>query len=76
MCTKKDVLGMKRLVVSCWNGRLECLKYAHEKGCPWDRLTCSAAESGHLECLKYAHEKGCPWDRAGLVLAEMVTSSV
>ena len=44
-------------------GHLECLKYAHENGCPWDEVTCSeAAENGHLECLKYAHENGCPWD--------------
>ena len=45
------------------NGHLECLKYAHEHGCPWDEYTCSfAAGYGHLECLKYAHEHGCPWD--------------
>ena len=45
------------------NGQLECLKYAHEHGCPWDEETCSsAAQNGQLECLKYAHEHGCPWD--------------
>jgi hypothetical protein len=22
------------------NGHLECLKYAHEQGCPWDKNTC------------------------------------
>ena len=45
------------------NGHLECLKYAHERGCPWDELTCAyAAKLGNLECLKYAHEHGCPWD--------------
>ena len=45
------------------NGHLECLKYAHEHGCPWDEETCAvAAENGQLECLKYAHEHGCPWD--------------
>ena len=45
------------------NGHLECLKYLHENGCPWDEKTCSkAAENGQLECLKYAHEKGCPWN--------------
>ena len=39
------------------------MKYAHERGCPWDEGTCwYAAENGHLECLKYAHERGCPWD--------------
>ena len=56
------------------NGHLECLQYAHENGCHWDRSwdsstlswvdVCStAAAEGHLECLKYAHEKGCPWDK-------------
>ena len=45
------------------NGHLECLKYAHEHGCPWNEETCSfAAMHGHLECLKYARERGCPWD--------------
>jgi hypothetical protein len=40
---------------------LECLKYLHENGCPWDEETCYvAALSGHLECLKYAQENGCP----------------
>ena len=42
---------------------LECLKYLHERGCPWNEETCqNAAEKGHLECLKYAHEHGCRWD--------------
>eukprot|EP01039_Chlorochromonas_danica_P007181 gene7181-7947_t len=42
---------------------LQCLKYAHENGCPWDETTCaSAAQSGALECLRYAHENHCPWD--------------
>jgi hypothetical protein len=45
------------------NGHLDCLQYAHENGCPWDKQTTSnAAENGHLECIKYAHENGCPWD--------------
>lgn len=45
------------------NGDLECLKYAHEHGCPWDEETCRlAATNGHLECLQYAHEHGCPLD--------------
>ena len=22
------------------DGHLECLKYAHEHGCPWDEVTC------------------------------------
>src|SRR5438105_4179141 len=44
-------------------GQLDCLKYLHENGCPWDSFTCyHAAGNGHLDCLKYAHENGCPWD--------------
>jgi len=47
------------------NGHLECLKYAHEHGSPWNEHTCAtAALNGQLECLKYAHEHGCPWDEA------------
>ena len=38
------------------------LKYAHEKGCPWDEYVCvNAAKNNNLEMLKYAHEKGCPY---------------
>jgi len=38
-------------------GNLECLKYLHENGCPWDEHSCrTASMSGHLECLKYLHE--------------------
>ena len=56
-------------------GHLECLKYLHDKGCPWDKTTCSsAAEGGHLECLKYLHDKGCPWDEElFFLLLEAVT---
>ena len=44
-------------------GHLECLRYAHEAGYPWDeRTTGAAAWNGHLECLRYAHEQGCPWN--------------
>ena len=39
-------------------GYIDCLKYVHEKGYPWDEDICEyAAEFGHIECLKYAHEK-------------------
>jgi hypothetical protein len=41
---------------------LECLKYAHENGCPWDEVTCTnAVINDSLACLRYAHENGCPW---------------
>ena len=45
-------------------GHLICLKYLHENGCPWTKLTSQyAVMYGHLECLKYAHTKGCPWTK-------------
>ena len=45
------------------NGHLNCLKYAHENGCPWDKETCYwAAKYGRLNTLKYAYENGCPYD--------------
>ena len=60
------------------NGHLECLKYAHEHGCPWDELTCRyAAENGHLECLKYACARECPGsDRYAEALNEVVVPVV
>jgi len=51
-------------------GKLECLIYAHENGCPWDEQVCStAACSGHLHCLKYLHEQGCPWGELTIINA-------
>ena len=53
------------------NGHLKCLKYAHERECPWDWRTCYyATRNGHLECLKYARERGCPWDETQEMAAE------
>ena len=44
-------------------GRLEVLKFLHERNIPWDKWTCnSSACSGHLNCLRFAHENGCEWD--------------
>jgi hypothetical protein len=44
-------------------GHLDCLRYAHEYGCPWDTETCQAAAvNGHLDCLRYVHKRWCPWD--------------
>jgi hypothetical protein len=44
-------------------GHLELLKWAREKGCPWDSDTCAyAAKGGHLEVLKWARQNGCPWN--------------
>jgi len=47
------------------NGHIECLRFLHNIGCPWDARTCeAAAKGGQLLCLKYAHENRCPWDRS------------
>lgn len=42
---------------------IECLTYAHEHGCPWNKnVTSAAAYAGKLALMIYAHENGCPWD--------------
>lgn len=52
------------------NDNLECLEYAHTKGCPWDYKTCEkAAENGYLNCLIYAIKNGCPIDKRASYLA-------
>ena len=37
------------------NGQLECLKYLHEHGCPWDKDECidAALAYGNTACLTY-----------------------
>ena len=41
------------------SGSLECLKYAHEQGCPWDSCTrMYALREGSLECLEYLRNMG------------------
>lgn len=43
-------------------GNLECLKYAHTHGYPWDKRTCiNAILFGHIKCLQYACEHGCKY---------------
>jgi len=62
ICSCIHLLDKNTCKYAAYYGHLECLKYAHENGCPWDKYTCEyAAYNGHLECLKYAHENGCPW---------------
>ena len=40
------------------------LRWARERGCPWDSSTCFwAAAHGHLEVLRWARENNCPWDK-------------
>ncbi len=60
---KMVVIGMKTTCrYAAENGHFDCLRYAHENGCPWDETTCRyAAENGHLDCLRYAYNNGCPW---------------
>jgi len=37
-----------------YNGHLECLKYLHENGCPWNESSCQQASMyGKLRCLIY-----------------------
>ena len=64
---------MKAIAVShraAGGGHLGLLRYAHERGCPWDESTCKkAAAGGHLDCLRYAHEHGCPWNENTCVYA-------
>lgn len=74
-CKNLETLQFMRLTVGCtsWNeetcstyakhGKLDCLRYLRENGCPWDdRTTTAAASHGHLECLRYAFREGCPID--------------
>ena len=56
--------AVARCAKAAKQGNLAKLKYAHEKGFPWNKRTCmEAAYGGHLHVLKYAHENGCPWDK-------------
>jgi len=48
------------LCVAARLGRLEVVKYLHEKQCPWSGSTSlSAAEYGHVEVYKYLVQNGC-----------------
>ena len=60
----RDTVDAQMLCIDfAWLGHLDCLKYLHRNGCPWDEHMCeAAADGGHLECLRYAHENGCPWN--------------
>ena len=41
-------------------GHLECLRFVHENGCPWDATTAyNAVRSDEVNCLEYAHNHGC-----------------
>ena len=54
-------LEWKTCEYAAYNGHLECLKYAHENGCPLDEDTFENADFyEYLECLNYLIEKKCP----------------
>lgn len=43
------------------SGSLECLKYLHRLGCPWNMdVFKTASISGSFECIKYLVENKCP----------------
>ena len=66
----KGIKNYKITGNAAMNGHLDCLKYAHENGCPWSENTCySAARYGHLDCLKYAHKNGCSWTKETCIAA-------
>lgn len=67
----REVLGCKFDTITCTNaGNLDCLKYLHKAGRPWNEKTCyEAAYNGRLDCLRYLHQHGCPWDEQAFIAA-------
>ncbi len=51
------VLGVKiRVDMQLNYGHIDCLRYAHENGCPWNENTClNAALHGHLDLYTFMH---------------------
>ena len=45
--------------MSAQHGHLECLKFAHDQGCPLVEVAGNAAANGHKSCLEYVLEQGC-----------------
>ena len=47
------------------NGSLECLKYARNHGCPWNKedVSFNAAKYGYVDCLEYVLINGNNWDQ-------------
>lgn len=44
-------------------GSLECLKFLHQAGYPWNEYTCKLAiYNNQLECLMYMIQNGCPYN--------------
>jgi hypothetical protein len=60
----------KFTTVAARAGQLHILKWAIEKGCPWDpKIIESAAEYGSVEILKFLRELGCPWREEAIYVA-------
>ncbi|KAL5239970.1 hypothetical protein ACI65C_007380 [Semiaphis heraclei] len=56
--------------MAAYYGKLECLKFFHKRGLPWNPLTCVAAILGdNTDCLKYALDNGCPMDTPEVIQA-------
>jgi|694.fasta_scaffold00855_32 hypothetical protein len=44
-------------------GRLDCLKYLHQRGCEWNHFVmAAAAHGGFIDCLEYCIDHGCAMD--------------
>ena len=59
-------MSLKELCLSAESGSLDCLQYAHQKGCPYDGghgpLAKSAVRGGSIQCLQYVIETmACSW---------------
>ena len=56
--------GYRLCKQTCYNAagaHIECLKYAHENGCPWDVNTYLAAKRDRFNgCSEYVRKHGCP----------------
>lgn len=49
--------------VAAGAGKLDCLRFLHEKGFPLcAELATNSAFGGHINCLKYCHDNGCILD--------------
>ena len=58
---RKTIWTKDIMMIIAFKGHLECLKFLHENGCPWNERTCDqAAKKNRLDCLKYLHKNGCP----------------
>ena len=65
------------VIANCRAGDASILQYAHERGCPWDARTCTAAARvGNLKAFMYAHEHGCTWDEAATLISAVRSDEI